>query len=471
MSWALPAFMGLALPVQAQDHHPVQGLLISQQSRTAFAIQGAGARAEGIGGAFTAVADDATAVSFNPAGLGQLLQPEFSLVGAFSRKQFHNHGFVSTDQNAPLDLSDTEARSHHLAPSFASVSLPGKLLGKNLVFQVSWQRMCELGLDSDNSLVESGATGQYPTKYLRQVIRQTGQVDVWSTAVAYDFSPRILVGVSFNFWRGAWDFHSTSEESLAPLPNAEVEDARIQENARLRGFNWNLGVLWRSEYLNVGAVYRSAFTARFDTRMTAQSNIPDSQLAPEFNASYSLRWPETFGAGVAFRPHQQWLFALDWTHTKWSEAAFMPKGGVLDEMNFFDLKTNTQTPDVETIRFGMEHLIFAGKSVVPLRVGVFQEPQPTSDPISGEQRVLRGFTVGLGWKLRSLGLDLAYKYSHGSRRASQFLEADEIASGHNIPTSRGQEVIQEQRLFFSLNYRFSNDRANRLLRWIFVQGN
>ena len=50
-------------------------------SRTNFSgVIGSGARAFGMGGAFIAVADDATAASWNPGGLGQLERPEFSFV-------------------------------------------------------------------------------------------------------------------------------------------------------------------------------------------------------------------------------------------------------------------------------------------------------------------------------------------------------------------------------------------------------
>ena len=42
---------------------------------------GSGARAYGMGGAFLARADDATAASWNPAGLSYLRVPELSLVG------------------------------------------------------------------------------------------------------------------------------------------------------------------------------------------------------------------------------------------------------------------------------------------------------------------------------------------------------------------------------------------------------
>ena len=67
------------LPADAQIPF---SLIISEQLRSTFTLVGSGARAAGMGGAFTAVADDATAASFNPAGLAQLVISEASLVFA-----------------------------------------------------------------------------------------------------------------------------------------------------------------------------------------------------------------------------------------------------------------------------------------------------------------------------------------------------------------------------------------------------
>ena len=46
---------------------------------------GSGARAIGMGSAFIAVADDATAASWNPAGLTQLRKPEVSFVLSYNK--------------------------------------------------------------------------------------------------------------------------------------------------------------------------------------------------------------------------------------------------------------------------------------------------------------------------------------------------------------------------------------------------
>ena len=76
--WALPFLLAASSAAAQSINSPFA--IIAEQSRTAISIQGTGARAVGLGGAFIALADDASAVSFNPAGLAQLLSPEFCLV-------------------------------------------------------------------------------------------------------------------------------------------------------------------------------------------------------------------------------------------------------------------------------------------------------------------------------------------------------------------------------------------------------
>jgi len=68
---------------------------------------GPGAKAMGMGGAFISVADDATAASWNPGGLLQVLRPELSLVGSWfsGRFDYNTSGIENVDINGnPLDI-------------------------------------------------------------------------------------------------------------------------------------------------------------------------------------------------------------------------------------------------------------------------------------------------------------------------------------------------------------------------------
>ena len=68
--------------------------------------RGSGARALGFAGAFTAVADDATAASWNPAGLIQLQRPEASAVYRFSSKRNEHYSSSSSLSVGKDDTSD-----------------------------------------------------------------------------------------------------------------------------------------------------------------------------------------------------------------------------------------------------------------------------------------------------------------------------------------------------------------------------
>src|SRR5574339_20966 len=75
----------------------VLGATARAQTGLSLNRAGSGARAAGMGDAFIAVSDDGTAASWNPAGLAQLRQPEFSLVYVVSDRHLQFSALRSTD--------------------------------------------------------------------------------------------------------------------------------------------------------------------------------------------------------------------------------------------------------------------------------------------------------------------------------------------------------------------------------------
>lgn len=95
---------------------------------------GSGARALGLGGAFTALADDATAASWNPAGLLQLERPEWSVVYRFSRDRAEH-----TSDDAGFSAGENETDSDNL--NYFSLAYPFHIapLQRNAVFSLNHQ--------------------------------------------------------------------------------------------------------------------------------------------------------------------------------------------------------------------------------------------------------------------------------------------------------------------------------------------
>src|SRR5438477_289817 len=115
-------WLGLAAPAAAGD----KGLTNSETfSGFQFNFNNPGARSLGMGGAFVAVADDATAVIANPAGLVILQRPELSAEVKFQR--YNNT--VEAFSNTPADAFGENFKSKDfddsvVTPSFFSFVYP-----------------------------------------------------------------------------------------------------------------------------------------------------------------------------------------------------------------------------------------------------------------------------------------------------------------------------------------------------------
>jgi long-subunit fatty acid transport protein len=441
------------------------GVLISEQSRTAFSVQGAGARAQGMGGAFIAVADDATAVSFNPAGLAQLRKPEVSFVGRGFSRRVSFEDFETTTRGRQLAVSDSLSSNRRFDPLFISAALPLRLSGRNLVFQISAQRAFALGENSSRDLQESSQDSPpLPTRRLRQSINQSGEIDLYSLATSYEVSERILLGITYNQWRGNWNLSSTGSKTTGTVTTFVNF---VQQN-KLDGDNFNLGLIWRWPTWSLGLVHRTPFHADYTFSSTLETNLNSTSLRGDPSTNVGVHWPSSSGIGFAWRPRERWLITADFSETYWSAAKYMTPIGRLNGQNFFDLDKSGRTPNATRFNLGMERLFLrASGAIIPLRCGFSREPQPVVDRITGEQRVIFGLSAGTGFKRGNTTLDLAYRYGWGKRRASQFLEVDQILS-RTPPTSLGTERIIEQRLDISFIYQFDRQPVERILRKLFV---
>lgn len=454
---------GAGLGLSGQE--PI-GIIITEQSRSAFNVQGAGARATGLGGAFVAVADDATAVSFNPAGLAQLLRPEMSLALRWGRRSVAFEDVRTRSKTQPLAVSDSVLSHSRVEPTFFSVSAPFRVSDRTMALQLSFQRMIPLSVRDTRDLVErpvngSGAVGAR----LFQSIDQTGQIDLYSLALAYELSERVLAGFSVNAMRGVWglDSFSTKEQGGA----RSTVDFRQQNH--LEGMNARVGLLWRWPHWALGLAHSNGFGAayrgqiRVDARPAAK---PPSVISTSLDCG--MHWPSSSSAGLSVRPAEGWLFALDVNRTRWSKATYVSPGTSLQGLGFFDLVRGGRTPDTTDLHAGVERLFISSSGmVIPLRLGYSREPQPLVDRITSEQRVVKGISLGSGFKRGAFTLDGAYRYGWARRRASQFLDVDQILTKQTL-SNTGDETFREHRMELSLILQFDRLGVERVLRKLFV---
>ena len=136
----------------------------------------------------------------------------------------------------------------------------------------------------------------------------------------------------------------------------------------------------------------------------------------------------------------------------------------LDGANFFDYLKASKTPDTKDLRAGVEWIAFLGDALIlPLRVGYFREPQPIVDRITGQQRILKGYTLGVGLKFRALTLDLAFKDAKAENDVSRIF----VLNGA-FQQAVGREELREKRIYLTAILQLKGEGAKKALDWLFV---
>lgn len=430
-------------------------------------VLGAGARALGMGGAFLARADDATAASWNPAGLSYLRRAEASFV--FGRSSFDRKDFS-------IDEVD---ESSGTSPDFASVAYPIGLWGSSGTVQLSFQRA--ISLDYNRSI---GRPTDRRVGSTREITSRGG-FDNIALGMGVRLSPAVRVGFTVNRWTNGYELHSDRVREDA---NAPASQTRVVQDASFKirgGTSVNVGVIVSPiASLNLGVVAKSPFTSRISLARSRQ-DYPDADPTTPFTSqrlaaevhpfdrdAVRLDMPAEVGFGVSWRPIGPLTLATDFTRTFWSGSEirnYYVLRRTAEEDVYYG-KTNALYPalpvalpfpnldlarpltalqrDSWQLRFGAEYVVIGERRRYPIRVGFFKDrqnfPAATSvaieDPRS-EPAIFTGITFGLGVVSGGVLVDVAHIYEYGE-----------------FELNRGFARTRSHRTLVSVIYRFGAPR-------------
>jgi long-subunit fatty acid transport protein len=345
-------------------------------------ITGAGARAEGLGGAFIGLADDATAISWNPAGLGQLERSEFSVVGRWIGEEYKHDNPANKTNNYTINQS-------HFTYNFASIAFPLHAGKVNIVPAVAFQKQLDnfQKYDVTDESYESG-----------------GGVNTLTPGIGVKLFPMLYVGGAVNIWLGNFD-NKTTDKSVTPNDVWE-------NNGSYKGLNFSAGLLVDFEGLKtpvpikVGATVRTPFELEVDGDYKYLSG---TQTTGEGKFKNTVEVPLMFGVGASGRIGENLTLAFDFETRLYSDKKIFRAA---DEKTFDTLDLSASKTDLNQIRVGAEYLIVTSAGVIPIRAGFRTVPtlranwniQDKPDgQVSGN-----GFTVGTGFIGGAIALDVTY---------------------------------------------------------------
>jgi long-chain fatty acid transport protein len=247
------------------------------------------AKSLGQADAFTAQADDASAIFYNPAGLGQLNGSSVTAGAFFLQPEFRLQG------------TDGETASMRLSSVLPHLYAESDFGTNHWRFGIGISD--EFGLNED-----WGDTGP-----LRMLVDEA-QLSVFNIAptVAYKVNSNLSLGVGFNIYYG--DLMLTRNVALGPPPFPE---GQFHYRADAAAFGVTPGLMWKINDQNtIGAYYRSPFSLDFNGTGTVKTAGGAVAVGPS-NVQTALELPQSVGLGYAYRPIQALKLEGDVIWTDW----------------------------------------------------------------------------------------------------------------------------------------------------------
>jgi long-subunit fatty acid transport protein len=373
------AFVGAALSCSVLSTAP-----LSAQDRPDIVSSGNGARAAGLGGATTAVANDIHSIGWNPAGLSFLTRPE---LGYQARLVFVS-GDPSAEDHQPATFPVHVARNELTGAAdlfeFIGYAYPIKLANRTVTFGAAYRRF------ADGVRAASFGTGRRETngRYWGSTATSSKPgVSAISPTVAVEITPRIRVGATANLLggsmvsrvKGPYPYsYTSSEEDYSGL--AIEAGALVQATEALR-----IG-------LNATLPYDLKYT--FDNDTTVRNVTRNAPLAISIGAAYRLNAKEMVTVDVRSAP--------------WSSS-------VLTEDATGDTLTTIEgVEDAFSLHAGYERDVTNENRRALRRAGVFWK-QTTIVDFNGASIMAGGVSVGQTWIRARHHVDFAVNYQRSER--------------------------------------------------------
>ncbi|MBC8415307.1 MAG: hypothetical protein H8E11_02640, partial [Candidatus Cloacimonetes bacterium] len=218
---------------------------------------GVGARAAGMGGAFIGVADDATAISWNPAGLTQLDKPEASIVARGLGEIYE----------VDFDYWVETYEDEHAILNFLSAVYPFEFSGKQFVAALAVQRQLDLYSYYHKEYSYADTLESY--EYFYETFSEGGASTI-SLGMANRIASIFSVGFAANLWVGEAYFESKDLVEVDSVGYNYYWDYYDRSDWTFAGVNFVVGAMIDFNYLSnpvplkIGLAIKTPFDLQID---------------------------------------------------------------------------------------------------------------------------------------------------------------------------------------------------------------
>lgn len=311
-----------------------------------------GIKARALGGAFRAIADDWTSVSYNPAGLTYVLDNQFGQANGFGHNRFTyntNYEFPNS-VSSPAQTGYANGQDIPNRNEFAFTPEGGFVLHTPFWGESTFGLTIYQTHDQDLSWnlfkgVEGYSSFDFGTLD-NQFKIDLDIVNFQATFSREFIEDKLSVGIGLSVVRADLIYNSITlrDNPLAPDPVLAPRPYEIiPEHTSHDGFGWGLGgklgLLWKAnERLNVAATFTPRTTITVDGRVDFQFFLPENpaglNLDPTTDEAFltngfllktgadfkvDIVAPTSFAGGLAYELTDKVRLSLDGEYTLWSQ--------------------------------------------------------------------------------------------------------------------------------------------------------
>jgi len=376
---SISAMLVFDLPAFAQDGASAVGPPAFE-----FSFSNPGARAMGFGGAFTAMADDATAAFANPAGLVQLIEPEISLeLRSWNYSTPYTAGGryegapsqIGIDTLAGLRTGESAATLH--APSFLSYVHPGPRWS----FALYRHQLARFASNTATNGLFGGGSSCCQKRALDVVERIDLDIVSYGVAAARRLTDRISFGVGVQYHRSALAISTRmfrpADDSIASFfaPNPFRTDREVMaleyHLTDSTSFGITAGMMWKGPRWRFGGVYRRGPRVTLSGVGTAgPANLSGLSAGSIIGRTdVEIEFPDVFAIGSAFQTSDGSLtIGVEWDRVGYSSILESIGGAPEIEVGSLSLE------DADEIHLGCEYVFLRSDPLVAVRAGLWRDP-------------------------------------------------------------------------------------------------
>jgi long-chain fatty acid transport protein len=358
----------------------------------AFSFLNPGARSSAMGGAFIALADDATAAEANPAGLTILTKPEVSFEYRHTEVNENelNSGSSVNEQGINLLVLTTNTVDTQDQPSYVSVVFPAG----SWTFGFSRQETVKVDANVSENILTSINFGGTDVPALITADGSVNQDIVnWNFAAGVKLSESFSIGGTVRYATLDWNTDVTNTFDIAlPPPIGEIVavGSHTAINDDDSGWGFNIGALWKSPHASFGLVYKR--NPKFEV-----TEVEDGLLIPTPDNTRSfanvLKVPDNFGGGVAIKPNDNLTITGDIVYIKFDDLLEdFQAGHSVFTLGYTNENLRYKVDNGIDYKLGTEFVVFVRNVPVALRAG-YQRKASNSLVLESFSNVLPGDEV------------------------------------------------------------------------------